>query len=276
MIFDSALSFPSERSNRPAWFLLTLWVACWIALTAGCYQDGPAPTLQTTIDRLITLLDDPDASIRTTAAEALGKIGDQKAEPYLLLALDDADAGVRKAASRSVGQLPAIGGGAGTKLVALLRDPDISVRRAAAQALGAVEGTPELASSLTSLLTSPDPAVRQAAGHALLLVGTSEAFAALSMGTTDADPTVRQWTVAALGESDDPRAVPVLLDRLRHDSAVGVRVEAAYRLRFIGDSSVAVEVETILQQDRSIDVRRWMGKDPMDSGRVSTPIQSLD
>lgn len=276
MIFNSILSFPLKTSNRPSWFLLTLWVACWIAPTAGCYQDAPAPTPQTTIDLLITLLGDPDASIRLTAAESMGKIGDQKAEPYLLRALHDGDPMVREAAARSVGQLPEVGGEAGPELVALLRDPDVAVRRAAAQALGAVEGTPALASALGSLLTSPDPTVRQAAGHALLLVGAREAFTALSKGTTDADPTVRQWTVAALGESGDARAVPVLLERLRHDSMVSVRAEAAYRLRFVGDGSVAVELESIVQQDSSLDVKRWAEKSLMDSGRVSTPIQSLD
>jgi len=275
-MFESALSFPSNRSNRPAWVLVTLLLATWIMQSAGCYQDAPAPTLQTTIDRLISLLDDPDASIRLTATEALGKIGEQKAKPFLLVALHDVDPRVREAASRSVGQLPSEGLGAGTELVTLLRDPDLCVRRAAAQAMGAIEGTPALASALASLLASPDPAVRQAAGHALLLVGAREAVAALSRGTTDSDPAVRQWAVAALGESGDPRAVPVLLDRLRHDSADGVRAEAAYRLRFVGDGSVAVEVETILQRDSSMDVKRWMGKSPMDSGRVSTPIQRLD
>lgn len=276
MIFQSASSFPLRRSNRPAWLLLALWVATWIAPTAGCYQDTPAPTLQTTIDRLINLLDDPDASIRLTAAAALGKIGDRKAEPFLLLALHDVDSRVREAASRSVSQLPSVGVAAGTELVTLLRDPDISVRRAAAQGLGAVEGMPALAPALGSLLRNTDPAVRQAAGHALLLAGAAEAVGALSVGTSDSDPVVRQWAVAALGESGDPRAVPVLLDRLRHDSAAGVRAEAAYRLRFVEDSSVAVEVETILQRDSSMDVKRWIGKSPMDSGRVSTPIQRLD
>ena len=276
MICDSALSFPSRRSSRPVWLFLTLWVVTSVTPIAGCYQDTSAPTVQTTIDSLITLLDDPNASIRLTAAEALGKIGDQKAEPVLLLALHDVDPRVREAASRSLGQLPSVGVGAGTELVTLLRDPDSSVRRAAAQALGAVEGMPALAPALGSLLGNADPAVRQAAGHALLLVGAHEAVDALSSGSNDSDPVVRQWAVAALGESGDPRAVPVLLDRLRHDSAAAVRAEAAYRLRFVEDSSVAVEVETILQRDSSMEVKRWGGKSPIGSGGVSTPIQRLD
>ena len=257
------------------WVLLTLWVLCWITLAGGCYHDT-TPTPQATIEMLITLLGDRDASIRLTAAEGLGKIGDQKAEPFLMRAFHDSEPKVREAAARSVGQLSVAGAETGTELVALLRDTDPSVRRAAAQALGAVEGTSALAFTLVDLLTSPDPTVRQVAGHALLLVDAREAFGALSMGATDADPAVRQWTVAALGESGDARAVPILLDRLRHDSVTSVRAEAAYRLRFVGDESVIAELETIVQRDSSLDIKRWAGKSQMELGRGSTPIQRLD
>lgn len=225
---------------------------------------------------LAMLLGDRDSSTRLTAAEALGKIGDQKAEPFLIRALHDSDPMVRAAAARSLGWLSTIGIEAATELVALLRDSDTSVRHAAAQALDDGEMTPALASAVTSLLTSSDAAVRQAAGHALLLVDAREAFDALSKGATDTDPAVRQWAVAALGESGDLRAVPVLLDRLRHDPAAGVRAEAAYQLRFVGDSSVAAELQTIVQRESCLDVKLWAGKTQMDLGRGSTPIQRLD
>ncbi len=257
MIFESVLPFPSQTSSRLSCGLLALWVAGWFVLVAGCYQSSPAPAPQATVDMLIALLDDCDAAIRQTAADALGKIGDQKAELFLIRALHDSDPTVREAAARSLGRLSALGLEGGTALVTLLRDSDNSVRRAAAQALGASEGIPALASTLANLLTSPDSTVRQAAGHALMLVDGREAFAALSKGTTDADPVVRQWAVAALGESGDARAVPVLLDRLQHDSMAEVRAEAAYRLRFVGDGSVAAELETVVKRESSLDVKRW-------------------
>jgi HEAT repeat protein len=225
---------------------------------------------------LVSLLADRESSIRQTAAEALGKIGDQQAEPFLIQTLRDPDPVVREAAARGIGRLSSVRAGAGTELMALLHDPDRSVRGAAAQALGAVEGTSSLAAALGGLLTDRDPAVRQEAGHALLLLDAREAFVALSGGTTDPDPAVRQWAVAALGESGDARAVPVLLDRLRHDSAARVRVEAAYRLRFVGDGSVTDELERIVQRDGSADVKLWAGKTQMVLGSASTPIQRLD
>ncbi|MBI3356071.1 MAG: HEAT repeat domain-containing protein [Nitrospirae bacterium] len=125
-----------------------------IALTAGCYRDTPTLEPQATVDLLITLLGDRDTAIRLTAAEALGKIGDQKAEPFLFRALHDSDPTVREAAARSVGWLSAaVGAEAETELVTLLRDPHASVRRAAAQALGTVGRTPTLSSSLADLLS---------------------------------------------------------------------------------------------------------------------------
>lgn len=270
------LSVSSEPSNRTVWFVLPLWMGCSIALVLGCYQDAPIPAPQATRDLLITLLSDRDASSRLTASEALGKIGDQKAEPFLVRALHDSEPTVREAAARGVGRLSSVHADTGAELMTLLRDPDSSVRRAAAQALGAVEETSALASALADLSTDPDPAIRQAAGHALLLMEAQEAVAALFKGTTDTDPAVRQWAVAALGETGDARAVPALLDRLRHDSTAGVRAEAAYRLQFVGDPSVAAEMETIVRRDSSLDVQRWAEKSRLNLGRGSTAIQRLN
>lgn len=224
----------------------------------------------------MTLLGDRDATVRLTAAEALGKIGDHNAAPLLVRALQDPDPGVRQAAARSLGSLSVAGGETERELVTRLSDSDIQVRQAAAQALGTREGTPALTSALTGLLTDPDPTVRQAAAHALLLIEGHEALPALSKSTYDDDPLVRQWVVAALGETGDPRAGPVLVERLRHDPAAGVRAEAAYRLRFVADASVAAEATALIRGDSSPDVRRWGERSPTDSGRISTPIQRLD
>ncbi|MGQ0667598.1 MAG: HEAT repeat domain-containing protein [Nitrospiraceae bacterium] len=256
--------------------LLAPWLTCLLAATAGCYQDAPDSTPQATMEMLITLLGDREATVRLTAAESLGKIGDRTAAPVLLQALHDPDPRVREAAAKSVGALPAGGGEAESELVTLLSDLAIPVRHAAAQALGTRAGTPALTTALTGLLTNPDPTVRQAAAHALFLVEGHGALSALSTSATDSDPVVRQWVIAALGETGDIRAAPVLLERLRHDPVAGVRAEAAYRLQYVGDRSVAAELNAIVQQDSSPDVKRWAGKSPRDSGGISTPVQRVD
>jgi HEAT repeat protein len=209
---------------------------------------------------LITLLGDREAAVRLTAAEALGKIGDQRAERFLVQALHDSDPRVREAAARSIGALSQESEKVEMELVALLSDPEVPVRHAAAQALGGQKGTPALMSALTELLRNPDPAVRQAAVHALLLIDGQDSLPALSASVMDDDPMVRQWAVAALGETGNARAGPLLLERLRHDPAAGVRVEAVYRLRYVEDASVATELETIVGGDNSPDVKRWAGK----------------
>ena len=84
------------------------------------------------------------------------------------------------------------------------------------------------------------------------------------------------WNEVTLSQVKNRAGLVTTYIRLMNDATRRDQAEAAYRLRFVGDGSVAVEVETIVQRDSSIDVRRWMGKDPMDSGRISTPIQSLD
>ena len=257
MSVESVLPIPFQAPSRLSRVLLTLWVTGWFLFLAGCYQDSAAPAPPATVNMLIALLDDRDTAIRHTAADALGKIGDQKAEVFLIRALHDSESTVREAAARSLGRLPALSLEGGAAVVTLLHDHDNSVRHAAAQALAVSEGVSDLASILADLLISPDTTVRQAAGHALTVVDGREAFVALSKGSTDADPAVRQWVVAALGESGDERAVPVLLDRLQHDTIPAVRAEAAYRLRFIGNGSVAAKLEAVAEREKSLDVKRW-------------------
>ncbi len=257
MSIDSVFSpFAATSIGRTHRIFLPV-LAGWLVLSVGCYQGSSPSTPQTTVPILIILLSDQDISVRRTAADSLGKIGDLSAEPFLLRALHDSDGTVREAAARSFGRLPAFGQEAGTALMGLLRDSDVSVRRAAAQALGASESSLKPPSSVVSLLTSPDSTVRQTAAHVLLLVKTPEAAASLATAATDADPAIRQWAVAALGESGDQRAIPMLIDRLLHDPMASVRVEAAYRLGFVEGDSLAQTLDRVVHGEPSLDVRRW-------------------
>ena len=225
---------------------------------SGCYQET-VPSRESTLHILTMLLNDPEASVRQTAADALGKIGDQSAEPLLVRSLHDPDPAVREAAARGLSRFSSLGPETAAELVLLLRDSHPAVQRTAAQALGAAEGSPGLISSLEVLLSSPDATVRQSAVHALLLLdaGKASTVDALSRRTKDTDPVVRRWSVAALAESGDSHAVSVVMDRLRHDPVDEVRAEAAYRLRFLGGDSIAEELETIARGDGNAEILRW-------------------
>ena len=225
---------------------------------SGCYQETvPAP--ETTVHTLTMLLDDPEASVRHTAADALGKIGDQSAESVLVRSLHDAEPAVREAAARGLSRLSSLRPETAAELVLLLRDCHPAVQRTAAQALGGAEGDSGLVSSLEALLSNADATVRQSAVHALFLLDAGQASTvdALSRRTKDTDPVVRRWAVAALAESGDPRAVSFVMDRLRHDPVEEVRAEAAYRLRFVGDGSIRDELESIAQRSGDAEISRW-------------------
>ena len=224
----------------------------------GCYQETvPAP--ETTVHTLTMLLNDPEASVRHTAADALGKIGDHSAESVLVRSLHDAEPAVREAAARGLSRLSSLRPETAAELVLLLQDSHPVVRRTAAQALGGAEADAGLVSSLEALLSSADATVRQSAVHALFLLDAGQASTVdvLSRRITDTDPVVRRWAVAALAESGDPRAVSLVMDRLRHDPVEDVRAEAAYRLRFLGDGSIVDELKAVAQRGENAEISRW-------------------
>lgn len=156
---------------------------------------------------LVRLLADPDATVRITAARALGRVGrgvEPVPEAALLAALDDSTTGVRAAALGAVGDLAPrgdaartavkrlvgnsnrpvarmaayadarLGGPAGPALAAMranLADKalDLGARVHAALALGRLEHTPETVSDVVSTLNEKGApwALRAAAGDAL-------------------------------------------------------------------------------------------------------------
>lgn len=227
-------------------------------LGSGCYQSPPSSP-GTAIPILTELLGDRDAQVRRVAAEALGKIGQAGAETYLIPALRDSDTTVREAAARALGGLSSLDVEAGKALLPLLQDSDSSVQQAAAQALGVIEDSALLSPMIIDLLEDPQVAVRRSAAHALFLTDSSKSAVreALIQATEDADASVRQWAVAAVGESGTPDLAATLVNRLLHDPSTEVQAEAAYRLRFIGDGADLKELGMV-RTARSVEVARWL------------------
>ena len=94
----------------------------------------PAPDASA-VESLLPLLSDADPSVRHTVAQALGRLGANRAVGPLVNALRDEEPAVRQAAARTLGQL---GDAALEALLPLLGDADPSVRQVAAQALGSL------------------------------------------------------------------------------------------------------------------------------------------
>ncbi|NEO47749.1 MAG: hypothetical protein F6K55_27995 [Moorea sp. SIO4A3] len=115
---------------------------------------------QKAINRLIRCLDDPDPSVRISAAKALGKIGTEVAIDPLIKSLDDPDPSVRISAANALGK---IGTEMGIELLIKCLDNDKSYLRVmAADALGEI-GTDATIPKLINLLKNQEFAATIAA-----------------------------------------------------------------------------------------------------------------
>jgi HEAT repeat protein len=207
---------------------------------------------------LLALLADPEPTVRTTAAQALGKIAAPDAVAPLLRSLDDADPAVRAMSAWALGRFGEdVLDQAGLELARRLDDPSPAVKQAAAQALGAVGGTQAIVELVIERLHGADVATRRAAVQALTWLESGSAHHALLTALGDPDAQVRQGAIAALGETVDPRSLPAIRDRLLKDADAGVRGEAAYRLGKFGDQAVLPALRTAATRDPDASVRRW-------------------
>ncbi|MFW5876085.1 MAG: HEAT repeat domain-containing protein [Myxococcota bacterium] len=173
----------------------------------------PAPAVR---EALLQALGDPDAGVRTEAAEAAGRVRLKEAVPRLLDWLGDADAGVRTSAARALGEIGAPR--AVAPLTRLLGDRQSDVRKAGVAALASI-GTPEVVVPLLGRLDDSDTSVRKAAAEALGELGDPQAIVPLMGQLRDDSPEVRQTILAALGNLGNPRATAGLLQGLADPDA---------------------------------------------------------
>ena len=240
-------------SSSSVFVLLSLCVASLI----GCYQPSASSSPQRTVGALLRLLNDSDAAVRRTAAEALGKIGNPQAVPGLVISLGDRSPIVREASVRSlsgVGPLDLLARG---QIAGLLVDPVQSVRSAASETLGILDPTKEIWPLAMSQVAHADPEVRRAVIQAFQSIDAPEVRRALADSLHDPDPQVRQAAVAALGESGDSMVVELFLERLRAESSADVRGEIAYRLQFFSEGEFEGGLRFVATHDESAQVRRW-------------------
>ena len=228
-----------------------------VLMFSGCYLDTP-PTPPESISKfLVELLGDPNPEVRLTATEALGKIGVTLEPESLARTISDPDPRVREAGAIAMGRLPGQRG-IEKPLVEALKDTAAPVNRAAARSLGELNDTAfSMDEELGRLLKERDIHKRRAAIQALLQLERPGAFSLVALAAGDSDAEVRQGAVAALGEWWGARAIPVLRDRLLHDTVPGVRAEAAYRLGKIGENHLVKDLNRAAESDLDEVVRRW-------------------
>jgi len=114
-------------------------------------------------DELLKALRDPEAEVRASAVQALGRIGDESQVAEVTAALKDEAPSVRGRAAFALGLLGAPEGV--DPLLDLVRDPDVAVRGRVGYALGLV-GDPRSEGALTSLMDDPETSVVASACYA--------------------------------------------------------------------------------------------------------------
>jgi HEAT repeat protein/beta-lactamase regulating signal transducer with metallopeptidase domain len=202
---------------------------------------------------LSAALDDPDAAVRMSSAQALGSLDDPRAVEALLEALrTDPDAGVRKMAAWALGEIesPAAVGGLSQ---AARSDASVDVRAMAVWALGEIE-SPEAVPALGAALRDSDVEVRRMAVWALGEIESAEAVEWLTPALRDGDVEIRRKAAWALGEIESAAAVDGLGGALR-DSDAEVRATAAWALGEIQSPSGVEPLRTVIR-DSDVEVRR--------------------
>ena len=242
---------------------------------------------QKDIPALIRALRYNDFEVQTSAAQALGSLGNEGIN-RLILALKDKDRDVR------LGIIEALSGirdqRAVPPLIELLNDTSSEVRWETTIALGEIGG-PDVISPLKNALRDPDKYVRYGAASALLktgwnpvsdeerafyYVGMQEwqkvkdcgpaAISALSLVLQDPDSSVRIEAIEVLGLIGDKKAIPALMQSLR-DGNADVRWKAVLASPKCGIS--------VMHLPRGLSLRPRLRKNPLIAGFLNFMLPGL-
>ncbi len=154
------------------------------------HRDAPRIGLQ-------ALLNDPDADVRESAANLLGRLGDKEAATALIGTLKDKSKRVRSRAALALGEI-------GNRIAVdplietLKKDPDALVRLCVAQSFANMPDRRAVPVLVESLGKDRDEDVRRDAGVALGVIGGKEAIAALQRALLDKNDRVRMECEDAL------------------------------------------------------------------------------
>lgn len=179
-----------------------------------------APALE---DPLMSLLENDIATVRTRAAQALGRLK------------------VTRSFSRLMG---------------LLSDSDLSVRAAAAQALGEL-GNHQAAGELERLAATSTGQLKVAAVSALGKFDSAAMLVALRRALLDDDSAVRLAAAQSLGHIKNEQVIPLLQAvYTSREEAASVRAHAAVSAARLGDYRAVVQLNTDARDEEPY-VRVW-------------------
>lgn len=197
---------------------------------------------------LAELLSNEEPTVRASAAEVLGALGDSSALNALIMsAIADTDDRVRLSATTALGRVKHAR--SAQVLAGLLEDEDSKIVAAAA---GGLENLSELAvDPVFGLLNHESADVRVRATGVLGRLRHRGACERLIRGLTDKVIWVRIVSAQALGEIGDSRAAPALIDALRDRDQV-VRAMAAEALGKLRDFAATMPLLNLLNDESDL------------------------
>jgi HEAT repeat protein len=192
-----------------------------------------------------------DESLSIDAANALAQIGDPQSLDGLLSLIGNDDASTRHAAVSALNSLatPQLS----KRIIPLLHDPDPNVRESAVKIAGYF-GYSESASELLKLSSDPVERVRIAAIEHLPFVEDGRTFDVLSRAIKEETPNVRAAAARALGNMDAPETVHHLIQALA-DEDVWVRYFSARSLGRRGSKESVEALERVIAEEKFNHVR---------------------
>jgi HEAT repeat protein len=212
------------------------------AMALGCIGTNDA------IGWLVKMLDHKSIQIQAAVAKALARGGLTAVSPLVDILKRGEDI-VRIQAAHSLGQINSPL--AVPILINALSDPTRSVRLESAWALGQIR-SPLACSALAARLTDVDLSVQSQAAQSLKSIG-SPCIPALSEMLKSSSSDTRSIAARTLGQMGSEKAIPLLIQVLKHDRYPHVRCNAAAALGEIGSHSSVHHLAMILRDsDRSV------------------------
>jgi serine/threonine-protein kinase len=219
------------------------------------------------IDKVATLLTDPDLDVQNKAVDVLVKINHPETIKYLLPALKDESEYTRRSAVEVLNEI--CDPNSVKDLLQAIKDDDWWVRARAGDALAEIGG-PKVINSVLELIKDEDEEIRRTAIEILNATKDESAVDTLIKATDDSDWWVRERAVDALAQIGSKKAVPKLLDMLGETPKSDTIIIGA--LGKIGDADIISKIVPMLKRpEREIQIEAIKAISHLtDEGRAET------
>jgi MFS family permease len=137
-----------------------------------------------------------------------------------------------------------------------LADPRFYVRFEAIVSIARGAADPQLTEALIEVLQGKEPALSVIAAWALGRMGDERALEALRAGLNAPYRSVQAHCARSLGTLGDVESTPILLERIRTETDIGLRIAYAAALGKLGGSEAAGDILSHLRERRDASARK--------------------